>query len=86
MEGKLELFHEIASCEHEGQYILLSLKGLLHHLCRVEEKIYFFQDILSHDDFTKISRALKTLKHFLKFVLNFATIYKRPRAIKGTIV
>ena len=86
MEGKLNLFSEISHNQIEGEYILFSLKGLLNHLTKVEEKIFHFCDVLTYDDFLKISKALKTLRNFLKIVLNSAKVYKKPRAIRGTIV
>ena len=86
MEGKLNLFSQISHNPIEGEYILFSLRGLLNHLTKVEEKIFHFCDVLTYDDFLKISKALKTLRNFLKIVLNSAKVYKKPRAIKGTIV
>ena len=76
MEGKLNLFSEISHNQIEGEYILFSLKGLLNHLTKVEEKIFHFCDVLTYDDFLKISKALKTFRNFLKIVLSSARSIK----------
>ena len=88
MEGKTDLYLEIRRNNLEPEYILLSIKGLLKHLMQVESKIYVFFEILSYDDFQKITHILKTLKRFLKYILDYSTVYKRPilRALKGTYV
>ena len=55
---------------------------------QVESKIYVFSEILSYDDFQTITHILKTRKRFLKYILDYSTVYKRPipMALKGTYV
>ena len=88
MEGKKDLYFEIAKNNLEPEFILLSFKGLLKHLEQVESKIFFFSEILTYDDFSRITDALKFLKRILKFILTFAVINKRERfqGVKGTFV
>ena len=85
-EGKLQLFQEVSYSNIEGEFIFLTLKGLLKHLEKVEAKIFYFGGILSYSDYSRITQALGTLKTFLKFVLTFATVDKHPRGVKGTFV
>ena len=88
MNGKEHLLFEITNNNLEGEYILFSLKGFLQHLEKVEAKIFFFSDIFSKNDFDKVFEVLKFLKRFLKYILQNATIHKRPliQALKGTYV
>ena len=88
MNGKENLFFEITNNNLEGEYILFSLRGFLQHLEKVEANISFFSDIFSKEDFDKVFDVFKFLKRFLRYILNNATIQKRPllRALKGTYV
>ena len=85
-EGRLQLYQEVSYSNIEGEFILLTLKGLLKHLEKVEAKIFYFGGILSYSDYCRITQALRTLKTFLKFVLTFGKIHKHPRGIRGTFV
>ena len=88
MQGKQELYCEITNNNLEAEYVLFSIKGLVKHLEQVECKIYIFADIMSYDDYRRLTDAIKNMKQFLKFILNFATINKRtnPKALTGTYV
>ena len=67
---------------------MFSLKGFLKHLEKIESKIFYFSDIFSCDDYDRMSEVLRFLKGFLRFILENATIHKRPllKALKGTYV
>ena len=41
-EGRLQLYQEVSYSNIEGEFILLTLKGLLKHLEKVEAKIFYF--------------------------------------------
>ena len=85
-QGRLQLYQEVSYSNIEGEFILLTLKGLLRHLEKVEAKIFYFGGILSYSDYSRITQALRTLKTFLKFVLTFAKIDKHPSGVRGTFV
>ena len=76
MEGQTNLISEIMKDDIEAEYILFLLKGLLTHLKKVEERIFFFSEIFNTRDLNKLKEALGTLNHFLTFVLKGATIRK----------
>ena len=88
MNGKENLFFEITNNNLEGEYILFSLRGFLQLLEKVEAKIFFLFRHFSREDFDKVFDVFKFLKRFLRYILNNATIHKRPllRALKGTYV
>ena len=63
MNGKENLFFEITNNNLEGKYILLSLRGFLQHLEKVEAKIFFtFRTFLVKTILIKFS----TYSNFLK--------------------
>ena len=83
METSQDLLKEISENQLEGQFILFLLKGLLTHLRKVEEKIFVFADVLTYSDYLKISRLLRNLKEYIRYILRTAVIYKPSRAILG---
>ena len=83
METSQDLLKEISENQLEGQFILFLLRGLLTHLRRVEEKIFVFADVLTYNDYFKISRLLRNLKEYIRYILRTAVIYKPSRAILG---